>query len=462
MSDSRYASLYAKREKIQNKRITGFFQTIRRVTLYITLAWYFIAPWLSWHGRQAIWFNIPGRKFYIFFLTFWPQDFILLSWAIITIILALFVVTNFAGRLWCGYTCPQTAWTRCFMWLEYLIEGNRRQRLKLDKNPWSWNTMLRRTGKHLSWLVIAFYTAVTFVGYFVPIKTLIPQLVSFQVAAWPLLFIGFFTVATYYNAGWMREQLCIYLCPYAKLQGVMFDDDTYTVAYDYKRGEPRGSRKRDTDKTAKGLGDCINCMQCVHVCPTGIDIRDGLQIACIGCACCVDVCNQVMDKVGYERGLIRYTTEHALEHKPTKIFRLRLLATSGILLVMVGLLSYHLLTRVPIRLDVLHQRAQLFRMMQNGDVQNNYKLKVINMTQQQQSYHLQVTGIQGIYYVGPKDITVKADSLSVIPISLQVPKNQVQHAINDIAFTLENKYHPKQKVTTVSRFIGPQLMESSK
>ncbi len=453
--DDDYYSLYQKREKVQNKHVNGFFQTIRRVTLYVTLAWFFLAPWITYHHRQAIWFDIPARKFYVFFVTFWPQDFFLLSWAIIVAVLALFFVTNFAGRIWCGYACPQTAWTRCFMWVEYLVEGDRRARLKLDKNPWAANTIIRRTIKHSWWLFFSFYTALTFVGYFTPIRELAPDILHGNVDPWSLFFVGLFTFGTYYNAGWMREQLCIHLCPYARLQGAMFDDDTLAIAYDHSRGEKRGPRQRGDDYKSSGLGDCINCQQCVHVCPTGIDIRDGLQLACIGCACCVDVCDAVMDKVGYPRGLIRYTTENTLNQKKTRILRPRFIATGILLVIMASLLSYTLLTRKPLKLDVLHERAQLYRTLHNGDIQNVYKLKLMNLSQQTQQYRLSVGGLPHLQYTGSREAVLRAGEIKVIPVSVELGPDQIPRAFNTIHFTAKALGTKDEQVTTTSRFIGP-------
>ena len=289
--------LYASREKIYTRAFTGLFRTVRMLGGGALLLLYFGTVWLDWGGHQAVWWNLPERKFFIFGATYWPQDFILLSGILIVAAEGLFFITVYAGRVWCGYTCPQSVWTWVFMWCEKLTEGDRNQRIKLDQAPMSAGKCLRKLTKHTLWLLIGLVTGLTFVGYFSPIRELIVEFFTGQADGWAYFWIGFFTLATYANAGWLREQVCIYMCPYARFQSVMFDKDTLIVSYDPRRGEVRGPRKKDSDHKTQGLGDCIDCTLCVQVCPTGIDIRDGLQIECIGCAACIDACDSVMDKM---------------------------------------------------------------------------------------------------------------------------------------------------------------------
>ena len=317
--------LYQKREKVYTRKIEGFYQRLRLYTGWPLLIAYFLLPWISINGRQAVWFDLPERKFHIFTMTFWPQDFPLLAFLLIIAAFGLFAVTVVAGRVWCGYTCPQTVWTSIFMWIEQKAEGSRNQRIRLDKGPWTLSKVMRKIGKHGGWLLVAFATGMTFVGYFYPMRELVVELATLSTGKWQALWTLFFTLATYINAGWMREQVCIYMCPYARFQSVMFDRDTLIVSYDPARGEPRGSRKRSADPAELGLGDCIDCDLCVQVCPTGIDIREGLQYECIGCALCIDACDSVMHKMGYEPGLIRYTSENALEGKKTHWARPRVI-----------------------------------------------------------------------------------------------------------------------------------------
>src|SRR3990167_1174475 len=273
--DRNSGDLYKKREHIYQRHISGFFQTLRIATIWVTLGAYFILPWFTWDGRQGILFDLPERKFYILWFTFWPQDFLYLSWLLIIAAFALFFFTVLAGRVWCGYTCPQTVWTTFFMWIEFITEGDRSQRIKLDAQPWSATKGLKKFSKHFLWLALSFWTAFTFVGYFAPVRELWSDIYHFNASAWAWFWLFFFTIATYTNAGWLREQVCLYMCPYARFQSVMFDRDTLVVTYDKNRGEPRGSRKKDADFKAEGLGSCINCQMCVQVCPTGIDIQIG-------------------------------------------------------------------------------------------------------------------------------------------------------------------------------------------
>ena len=321
--------LYASREKIHTRAFSGFYRNLRRAGGALLFVLYFGTVWLNWDGHQAVWWNLPERKFHIFGATYWPQDFVLLSALLIIAAFGLFFITVFAGRVWCGYTCPQSVFTWIFMWAEKVTEGDRNQRMKLEKAPMSANKFARRFAKHSIWLGVSLVTALTFVGYFAPIRELLAELVTFEASGWALFWIAFFTLATYGNAGWLREQVCIHMCPYARFQSVMFDQDTLIVSYDPHRGETRGPRKKTADHKAQGLGDCIDCTLCVQVCPTGIDIRDGLQIECIGCAACIDACDAVMDKMNYPRGLISYTTEHNLSGQKTRLLRPRLIGHAG-------------------------------------------------------------------------------------------------------------------------------------
>nr|BFE89746.1 hypothetical protein GCM10020185_02820 [Pseudomonas brassicacearum subsp. brassicacearum] len=316
--------------------------------------------WLNWGGRQAVLWDLSESKFHIFGATFWPQDFILLSALLIIAAFGLFAITVFAGRVWCGYTCPQSSWTWIFMWCEKITEGERNQRIKLQAAPWGLNKLLRRSAKHTLWLAISLLTGLTFVGYFTPIRPLAEELLTLQMAGVSLFWVLFFTAATYLNAGWLREAVCMHMCPYARFQSVMFDKDTLTISYDAARGEIRGPRKREANPANIGLGDCIDCQMCVQVCPTGIDIRDGLQMECIGCAACIDACDSIMDKMGYAHGLIKYTSEHQLQGGKTHLLRPRLIGYTAVLLVMIGALVVALMQRPMVSLDVSKDRG-LFR-----------------------------------------------------------------------------------------------------
>ena len=345
---------------IHTRSFTGLFRTLRLVGAGFLFLLFFGTVWLSWDGRQAVLWDLSESKFHIFGATFWPQDFILLSGLLIIAAFGLFTITVFAGRVWCGYTCPQSTWTWLFMWCEKVTEGDRNQRIKLKAAPWGINKIARRTAKHALWLAISVMTALTFVGYFTPIRPLATELLTLEMAGVSLFWVLFFTGATYLNAGWLREAVCMHMCPYARFQSVMFDKDTLAISYDVARGEARGPRKRGADPKQAGLGDCIDCHMCVQVCPTGIDIRDGLQMECIGCAACIDACDSVMDKMGYDRGLVRYTSEHELQGGKTHLLRPRLIGYAVVLLAMIGALVVALNQRSMVSLDVIKDRG-LFR-----------------------------------------------------------------------------------------------------
>ena len=328
-------ALYRKDPKVYPRDVKGKFASLRKLAVVALLGLYYLVPWINWSGHQSVLFDLPARKFYILGITFWPQDFIFLALMLIIAGLSLFFVTAVAGRLWCGYACPQTVWTEVFLWMERLVEGDRNKRIKLDASPWNSNKIIRKTLKQVLWVVFALWTGFTFVGFFTPIRELGHSVFTLKLGSWETFWLLFYSFATYGNAGILREQVCKYMCPYARFQSAMFDKDTLVIAYDEARGEPRGGRSKSDDPTEKGLGSCIGCTLCVQVCPTGIDIREGLQIECIACAACIDVCDQVMEKMDYEKGLISYTTEHRLSHKETHVFRPRIFVYAFLLLAFV-------------------------------------------------------------------------------------------------------------------------------
>ena len=449
--------LYASSEKVYTRHFySGFFQRIRVATVWLTLGVYFLGPWLTWDGRQAVLFDLPARKFYVFGFTFWPQDFLFLSWALIIAAFALFLVTVFAGRVWCGYTCPQTVWTMVFMWIEYHTEGDRNQRMKLDKQSVSTSKLGKKTVKHGLWLLLAFWTAFTFVGYFYSIKSLAPDLLSFAVSGWTWAVLTLFTVLTYLNAGWMREQVCKYMCPYARFQSVMFDRNTLIVTYDAARGEPRGHRKKNADAKEAGLGDCVDCKMCVQVCPTGIDIRNGLQYDCIGCAACIDACDSIMERLDMPKGLVRYSTENAIEGKDSHIVRPRLLAYAAVLLVMCGLYAFTLYSRVPLGLDIIRDRGALFRENMMGNIENSYTLKVMNKTQQPQVYSITAEGIEGLNLILPRELTADPGELLELAVTLEASPGNLTSRNTVVHFTVETQTDPVRSVTEESRFLGPR------
>ena len=450
------SDLYAAREKIYTRSFTGLFRNLRLVGGGLLFILYFGTVWLTWNGRQAVWWDLPERKFYIFGATFWPQDFILLSALLIICAFGLFFITVFAGRVWCGYTCPQSVFTWVFMWAEKVTEGDRNQRMKLDKAPMNANKFLRKLAKHSIWLFVSLAIGITFVGYFTPIRDLVPDLFTLQIGGWAAFWVGFFTLATYGNAGYLREQVCIYMCPYARFQSVMFDKDTLIVSYDPRRGERRGPRKKDADYKAMGLGDCIDCTMCVQVCPTGIDIRDGLQIECIGCAACIDACDTIMDKMNYPRGLISYTTEHNLSGQTTHLVRPRLIGYAVALIAMMSVFGYAVSDRSLVKLDVLKDRV-LYRENEQGRIENVYTLKVMNKAQNEQTFIIEATWLDGLQYEGRREVHAEAGELVTIPVELSVAPEQLRSSTNEIVFHVRSADDSSIEDASDSRFIGPSI-----
>ncbi len=447
--------LYQKREKIYTRAIEGFYQRIRVFTGWPLLLGYIILPWLNWDGRQSVLFDLPARQFHVLGLTFWPQDMTMLAWVLIIAAFGLFAVTNLAGRVWCGYSCPQTVWTSIFMWMEQKAEGTRNQRIKLDAAPWSFEKLRKKAYKHAMWLGFAFLTGFTFVGYFTPVRELAVDFIDLSANGWAFFWIAFFTAATYLNAGWMREQVCMYMCPYARFQSAMFDPDTLIISYDSKRGEPRGSRKREAQSQDVGLGDCIDCQLCVQVCPTGIDIRDGLQYECIGCALCVDACNSVMDKMGYEPGLIRYATENSLKGKKTHIMRPRLLGYVVAMTLMVGLLAYNIADRDVIELSVLRDRQALFTEVQDGMIENSYTVKIANKTQQEHRYQVVVESEINFENFHKQEISLQSGELLDLPMRLQARADSLPSSRSPITISVRQMDKESSVAEVESSFFGP-------
>jgi len=448
--------LYQKREKIYPREVHGIFATLRNIAMVALLGIFYILPWIQYNGHQSILFDLPARKFYIFGWTFWPQDFIYLTALLLIAAYALFFFTALAGRLWCGYACPQTVWTEIFIWIERKFEGSRQKQMKLDKGRWNGERIMRTGGKHVAWLLFSLFTGFTFVGWFTPINALFSDIMVGNISAWGIFWILFYGFATYGNAGWLREQVCIYMCPYARFQSVMFDKDTLLIAYDEDRGEPRGARKKGIDAKEAGLGDCINCGLCVQVCPTGIDIRNGLQYQCIGCAACIDICDEVMEKVNQPKGLVRYTTEHQLKGGITHIFRTRILVYAALLLIITGALVYSIATRIPLEVDILRDRNALYFETDEGYIENVYTLKVINMSNEPHTYKLSVSGIDDLTLQNKMgDIKVKSGAVVEVPVRLQVDPENLKTASSKVDFIVESLTNKDISLTQTGRFLGP-------
>ncbi|APO82232.1 cytochrome c oxidase accessory protein CcoG [Pseudomonas putida] len=439
---------------IHTRSFTGLYRNLRIGFAGALFVLFFGTAWLNWNGRQAVLWDLGNSKFHIFGATFWPQDFILLSALLIICAFGLFAITVYAGRVWCGYSCPQSTWTWLFMWCEKVTEGDRNQRIKLASAPWSLNKLARRTLKHSLWLAIGVLTGLTFVGYFTPIRPLAAELFTLQLGGVALFWVLFFTAATYINAGLLREAVCLHMCPYARFQSVMFDKDTLAVAYDPRRGEARGPRKKGSDLRALGLGDCIDCTLCVQVCPTGIDIRDGLQMACIGCAACIDACDGVMDKMGYARGLIGYKSERSLQGGTTHWLRPRLLGYAAALGVMIAALVVALQLRPMVSLDVIKDRG-LFRENAQGQIENIYLLKVINKTESTRHYQLRLLDADGFSLQGKTSFMIPAGEMSELPVSVAMLAERPASSSQTLSFEISERDDPAIRSVAHSRFVAP-------
>ena len=465
--DSETVWLYEKRRQIYPRAVHGWFAGWRWAMVWITQLVFYGLPWLSWNDRPAVLFDLTSRRFYIFNLVLHPQDFIYLTVLLVICAYALFLFTAVAGRLWCGFTCPQTVYTEIFLWVERHIEGDRIARMKRDAGPRSIDRLWRKGAKHAAWLAIGVYTGFTFVGYFTPIRTLWAESFTLSFGPWEWFWVLFYGLATYGNAGWLREQVCLYMCPYARFQSAMFDHDTMIVSYDPQRGEPRGSRPRSADPRALGKGDCIDCTLCVQVCPTGIDIREGLQYACIGCAACIDVCNDVMDKMKYPQGLIRFATQNGLTQRLSKketwrrVLRPRVLIYSVVLLLICGAFVTSLALRSPFRVDVVRDRGVLARMVGEGHIENVYRLQVMNATETTQRFRVEVEGLDGATVASQPDFEVGPAEARWMPVSVQIGPDVARRlgtGVHPVKFEVEcvDASGDKSEVEEKSTFVVPR------
>ena len=498
-------SAYVSERKVYPRDVSGPLNRLRVAAVFWLLGMFYLFPWLSWDGRQAVLFDLPARKFHVFGITFWPQDFVFLAMLLMIAALVLFFFTALAGRLWCGYACPQTVWTEVFLWMESAIEGDRHKRMKLDAGPWDRNKVLRKSGKHLVWLLFALWTGFTFVGFFTPIRDLGARLSPFDWGGWETFWVLFYALATWGNAGFLREQVCKYMCPYARFQSAMFDRNTLIIAYDPMRGEPRGPRKRGLASVlerARGLlavaiandyvfrasrhpsaasqqtraastitfdggtqaeplpkfapeelGDCIDCTLCVQLCPTGIDIRNGLQYECIACGACIDACDEVMLKVGYPKGLIRYSTQNAIDGKPTHVLRPRILVYGTILLALMLGWGFGVANRSPLIAEVLRDRNALYRETAEG-VENGYTLKLVNKTDQPQHYRIDVSAsdLPTLRLREAPEVDVAAGSVASLPLTLVAPAGTAGR--HDVKITVRSQDGATTR-SIDSSFFGP-------
>jgi cytochrome c oxidase accessory protein FixG len=459
--DAVMVSLYEAHKKIYPRSVSGLFSNWRWGMVFLTQLVFYGLPWLEWGQRQAVLFDLGARRFYIFGLVLYPQDFIYLTGILVISALSLFLFTAVAGRLWCGYACPQTVYTEIFLWLEKRTEGDRSARMRRDAGPWTADKTLRKAAKHFLWLAVALWTGFTFVGYFTPIKELGVEFVQAQMGSWEVFWSLFYGFATYGNAGFMREQVCKHMCPYARFQSAMFDKDTLIVTYDEERGEPRGARSRKADPLTLNLGACVDCSLCVQVCPTGIDIRKGLQYECIGCGACADVCDTVMDKMGYPRGLIRYSTQHAMTERWSRsevirhMIRPRVLIYLSILIAVIIAMMISLSMRIPFKVDVVRDRGTLARIVSGGKIENVYRLQLMNASESPQRYRITATGLPGLKLASESSFAVDATQARWVVVNLQLPYDGAPAGSHTIHFDIESLDSPG-RLTEKSVFIVPR------
>jgi cytochrome c oxidase accessory protein FixG len=460
-ADVEMVSLYQAHKKIYPRSVTGLFSNWRWGMVYLTQIIFYGLPWLEWGQRQAVVFDLGARRFYIFGLVLYPQDFIYLTGILVISALSLFLFTAVAGRLWCGYACPQTVYTEMFLWIEKKIEGDRSARIRRDGQPMSAGKIGRKVAKHAAWIAVALITGFTFVGYFTPIHELAGQFLRWDLGAWEIFWTFFYGFATYGNAGFMREQICKYMCPYARFQSAMFDKDTLIVTYDTERGEPRGARSKKADPAKLNLGACVDCSLCIQVCPTGIDIRNGLQYECIGCGACADVCDEVMDKVGYARGLVKYSTENAVNQHWTRgqtlrhVLRPRVLVYSSILGAVVIAMVVSLAMRIPFKVDVVRDRGALARIADGGRIENVFRMQIMNATEAPQQFHISVNGMPELQVVSENDIDIASTQARWVAVRVQGPMDGAAPGSHTIHFEIAAK-SGIGKLTEKAAFIVPR------
>ena len=449
----------AYRGKIYTKKTTGYFQRLRKKMSFLLLGLFFVVPWLQINSVPAVWFDLKAQKFHVFSMTFWPQDAVFLVTLLVLAAFLLVAATVVIGRAWCGFSCPQTVWTFLFMWVEVKCEGDRNQRMKLDKQSWSWSKVVRKASKHTLWMIISILTAYTFVGYFYQIKPLILETVNAQLHYLAVFWLMFFVIGTYLNAGWLREKVCLHMCPYARFQAVMYTRETLVVSYDQQRGEQRGKRKVGVDASTKGLGDCVDCSVCVQVCPVDIDIRDGMQYACIDCGLCADACDTVMDKMGYPQGLIKFSNESgatskALFKTPKVIF----MTISAMLCCLVFV--YSVLSRDLLSIDVMRDRSGILYLVTADGVENSYTVKINNKGAQASKFKLEIIADAAFKLVGSQQIQVPRGEVDTLTLRVWINKQDIERYKSSIKFVVkaigstadnENKVLASQ----ISSFIAP-------
>lgn len=432
-------------DPIHTRSFKGLYRNMRLIGSGSLMMLFFVTPWVNWNGQQAILWNLEAKQFHILGATFWPQDFILLSAVLMIAAFGLFCITMLVGRVWCGYACPQSVWTWMFMWAEKITEGERHRRIRLDAAPWTFQKLARRAAKHGLWLAISLTTAVGFIGYFTPVRELVGDLLHMQLGSETAFWLFLFASLTYFNAGWLREKVCLHMCPYSRFQSVMFDEHTILVTYDAVRGGAHGSHTKNADFSRSDHGDCIDCTLCVQVCPTGIDIRNGLQLDCINCGACIDVCNDVMEQIGSERGLIDYTSERALQGKRTLWWRPRLIGYAVLLVVMMGSLIWGLHARPLIELYVSRDRVD-YPAHIVGQADNLYSIKMLNKSQQSRTYHLTLVESERFGVQGLGTITISGGKSVMVPVRIR-PRQPISAGSQPLTFVAQELGDPDSRVS---------------
>lgn len=459
-NEHNFFSADAYRGKIYTKKTRGYFQRLRKNISFLLLGLFFAVPWLQINSAPAVLFDLRAQKFHVFGMTFWPQDAVFLVSILVLASFLLVAATIVIGRAWCGFTCPQTVWTFLFIWVEDKCEGDRNQRIKLDKQSWNWPKVGRKASKHILWLLISIVTAYTFVGYFYQIKPLILETANAQLHYLAVFWLMFFVLGTYLNAGWLREKVCLHMCPYARFQAVMYTKKTLVVSYDQERGEQRGKRKVNADLSAKGLGDCVDCSVCVQVCPVDIDIRDGMQYACIDCGLCADACDTVMDKMGYQKGLIKFSNESgdnskALFNTPKVIF------LTLISLLCCLMFAYSVFSRDLLSIDVIRDRSGILYRVTELGVENSYTVKVNNKGAQVSKFKLEIVADSAFEIIGPQLLQVPRGEVDTLTLRVRIKEQDIQRYKSPIKFIVKpvaNGVEIKNTVmaSQLSSFIAPR------
>jgi cytochrome c oxidase accessory protein FixG len=464
--------LYAGRVQVYPKRVSGFFRRLKWAGLIVLLAIYYTLPWIRWDRGpnapdQAVLADIAHERLYVFFIEIWPQELYYLVGLLILGAVGLFLATSLAGRVWCGYACPQTVWTDLYMWVERLIEGDRNARIRLDRAPFGPGKAARKIFKHAVWLIIAASTGGAWIMYFNDAPRVVGDIFTGQASMTVYGFTALFTGTTYLLAGWAREQVCTYMCPWPRFQSAMFDEDSLIVTYERWRGEPRGRHRKG--ESWEGRGDCVDCNLCVAVCPTGIDIRDGNQLECISCALCVDACNSVMARVGRPLGLITYDTERNQQCRATgrpliyRLVRPRTLLYGLLLLVVAGAMLWSLMFRPTLDINVLQERNPLFVTLSDGDIRNGYTIKLLNKTLEARTFSLRLEGppeavMQVVGQPGDAHkrvlLAARPDSVATFRVYITLPQDALRGDSTPLAFVLSDDLRGEVAVHETA-FRGP-------